>query len=138
VEEIAVTITPAQGVLIMMNNYLHDVATALLVASAFTLWILLKLTHGHEDAGAISFFLAAQRKLVFLARLSLVWIIVGGIPRTIFYRDFEWADAAGKGQVPALVVKHILMFALVLLGAFGWIRMKRRVRELEARQSGTM
>ena len=132
------SISPAQGVLIMMNNYLHDVATALLAASAFTLWVLLKLTYRHEDGGAISFFLAAHRKLVILARVALVWIVLGGIPRTIFYNDFEWANAAGKGQVPALVVKHILMAGLVLLGGFGWVRMRRRVRELEARQSGMM
>ena len=132
------TISPAQGVLIMMNNYLHDVATALLAASAFTLWVLLKLTYTYEDRGAISFFLAAHRKLVILARVALVWIVLGGIPRTIFYNDFEWANAAGKGQVPALVVKHILMAGLVLLGGFGWVRMRRRVRELEARQSGMM
>jgi hypothetical protein len=34
--------SPLAGVAIMMNNYLHDVATALLAASAVALWVMLR------------------------------------------------------------------------------------------------
>ena len=48
-------------------------------------------------------------------------------------RSFEWANAVGKMQVPALVAKHVLIFALVAVGAWGWLKLRRRAREMEAR-----
>lgn len=128
-------LSPGAGVALMMNNYFHDVATALLAASAFTLWALAKLQDERPGEAHPQFFLAAYRRMAALAKFSLVWIVLGGIPRTIFYMDFEWANAAGKGQVPALIVKHILMFILVGLGVWGWHGLRRRKRILET-QSG--
>ncbi|HSN91977.1 MAG TPA: hypothetical protein VLS93_12175 [Anaeromyxobacteraceae bacterium] len=125
--------SPAGGVALMMNNYLHDVATALLASSAFALWTMLRR---HEAGGggpdAARLFLALHRSMASLARLSLAWIVLGGIPRTIWYADFEWANAAGRGQVTALVVKHVVAFALVGLGIGFWMRLRRRVRDVEA------
>jgi len=34
--------SPELGVLIMMNNYFHDVATALLMASGYVIWVIVK------------------------------------------------------------------------------------------------
>ena len=125
-------ISPTVGVLIMMNNYFHDVATALLIVSAFALWVLMQVQKVFQDHGAVAFFLEAQRRFTFLVKAALVWIVLGGIPRTIFFRDFEWANAAGKGQVAAIIVKHVLVVVLLTLGTWGWLRLKKRVRELEA------
>jgi hypothetical protein len=52
----------------------------------------------------------------------------------IYYKEFEWSNMAGRGQVPALIVKHILAFALVAFGAVLWVKVRRRVRELEQQQ----
>ena len=125
-------LSPGAGVALMMNNYFHDVATALLAASAFSLWALAGLQDRMAGEASPRFFLAAYERMILFARISLVWIVLGGIPRTIFYRDFEWANAAGRGQIPALVVKHILMFILVGLGAWGWVGLRRRRRALAA------
>ena len=62
-----------------------------------------------------------------LARFSLAWIVLGGIPRTIWYGDFEWANAAGRGQVAALIVKHVVALAFVIAGIVFWRRLKRQV-----------
>lgn len=123
-------LSPAAGVALMMNNYFHDVATALLAASAFALWALAKLQDRMPGEASPEFFLSAYARMALFARVSIVWIVLGGIPRTIFYRDFEWANAAGRGQVPALVVKHVLMFILVGLGAWGWAGLRKRRRAL--------
>jgi hypothetical protein len=125
--------SPAAGIALMMNNYLHDVATALLASSAFALWVMLRrweASGGGDEAAR--YFLSIQRSMARLARVSLAWIVLGGIPRTIWYGDFEWANAAGRGQVAALVAKHVVAFALVGLGVSGWLRLRRRVREVEA------
>jgi hypothetical protein len=117
----------------MMNNYFHDVATALLAASAFALWVLLRrFDAGPRGAEAARYFLEVQRAMAKLARFSLAWIVLGGIPRTIWYADFEWANAAGRGQVAALVVKHVVALVLVVLGALFWRRLRARTQEIEA------
>lgn len=120
--------SPTAGVALMMNNYLHDVATALLAASAFALWIMLRRYEaGPRGPDAARYFLEIHRAMARLARFSLAWIVLGGIPRTVYYTRFEWANAAGRGQVAALVVKHIIAFALVVAGARLWVRLRRRV-----------
>jgi hypothetical protein len=125
--------SPTAGIALMMNNYFHDVATALLAASAFASWVLLRRYEaGARGEDAARYFLEIQRAMVKLARFSLAWIILGGIPRTIWYADFEWANAAGRGQVNALVVKHVVAFLLVAFGVAFWRRLRARVRAVEA------
>ncbi len=125
--------SPAAGVALMMNNYFHDVATALLASSAFALWVMLRRYEaGVRGPDAARLFLDVHSSLARLARFSLAWIVVGGIPRTIWYTRFEWANAAGRGQVVALAVKHVAAFALVVYGAAFWLRLRRRVAEVRA------
>lgn len=129
--------SPAAGIALMMNNYFHDVATALLAASAFALWVLLRrYESGERGVEAARYFLEIQRSMAKLARFSLAWIVLGGIPRTIWYADFEWANAAGRGQVPALMVKHVVAFVLVGFGIAFWRRLRARVRAVEAALAG--
>ena len=123
--------SPAAGVALMMNNYLHDVATALLLASAVALWVMLRRYRREGGPAAARYFLAIHRSMTRLAAFSLAWIVLGGIPRAIFYSEFEWANAAGRAQVPALVAKHVLAFAFVGAGAWFWVILRRRVREVE-------
>jgi len=126
-------LSPAAGIALMMNNYFHDVATALLASSAFALWILLRRYEaGGRGPDAARYFLEIQRSMAKLARFSLAWIVLGGVPRTIWYADFEWANAAGRGQVAALIVKHVVAAGLVVLGVAFWKRLRSRVRAVEA------
>lgn len=125
--------SPIFGVLIMMNNYFHDVATALLMASGVSLWLIVKRLNNTNDASVINYFLNIYSGMTRLAKFSLIWILVGGVPRTIFYVDFEWANAVGKSQVPALIVKHILAFTFVGIGVHIWIRLNKSVKEIRSR-----
>ncbi len=124
-------ISPELGVVIMLNNYFHDVATAVLASAAVVLWALFRVQEKFPNPEATGFFFAACKKLTLMVRISLAWIVLGGVPRTIFYRDFEWANAAGKGQVPALVVKHVLILVFVIVGGWAWLQLKRRIAELK-------
>lgn len=123
--------SPTMGVLVMINNYFHDVATALLLASGVAMWVIFKRFDHNTDKAVTEYFLSLYKSITGLAKFSLVWIIIGGIPRTIFYKEFEWANAAGKGQVPALIVKHILAIAFVGVGACIWIRIAKRIKKLK-------
>jgi hypothetical protein len=133
--------SPAFAIALMMNNYLHDVATALLAASAFALVVLLRRYEaGPRGPDAGRYFLEIAERMAKLARFSVAWIVLGGIPRTIWYGEFEWANAAGRGQVPALVVKHVIAAFFVVAGIAFWRRLGRRMaavrEELSAPRPG--
>ncbi len=122
----------------MMNNYFHDVATALLMASGFGVWVVMKrFDERPRSKDATEYFVRVFDGMTKLAKISLWWILIGGIPRTIFYRDFEWANAVANAQIPALIVKHIMAFSFVGTGVVMWHKYGRRVRKIrEALASG--
>jgi fatty-acid desaturase len=121
----SIRVREADGVALfmMLNNLFHDFAVALLLAALFAVWLA-----GRSDSGIPK---AALRKLYArMARITYVcWavILVGGVVRTIGYRQYEWAEAAGRGQVAALAVKHVLLIALVALGVWGQLRLRKRL-----------
>jgi hypothetical protein len=125
-------ISPGLGVAIMFNNYAHDVATALLIAGAFTMHSIARVQRVLNNPVATLFFVKTYDMMTGLFRFALWWIILGGIPRTIFYTSFEWANAADKLQVPALAVKHVLLVTAVVWGIIAWRRLKRKVERLRA------
>lgn len=120
------------GILIMLNNYLHDVATALLLASAFLLWVAARVFRHHPGGVEDPRFLEIYRRMTLLALGALAWIILGGFVRAWTYREFEWANAAGANQVSVLLAKHVLLGGVVAMGAWGWIRLGRRMRGASA------
>ena len=124
--------SPTVGVVIMMNNYFHDVATALLLASGIVMWIIVKRLGSENNEAVIGYFLKVYQGVTRLAKFALLWILIGGVPRTLAYKEFEWANAVGKNQVPALIVKHILAFIFVGCGAYLWIKLSRKIKQLKA------
>jgi hypothetical protein len=124
-------ISPGLGVAIMMNNYFHDMATGLLVGSGFALHAIIRIQRAMNTPEATLFFLKTNRQMVKLFKFALWWVVLGGVPRTIFYTSFEWANAADKLQIPALAVKHVMMFAAVVWGVVAWRRMQQRVATLK-------
>jgi hypothetical protein len=122
--------SPWLGVAVMMNNYFHDVATAMLAASAFCLYAVHRVEASLGTPDAALFFLKTHRLMVKFFRFAFWWIILGGVPRTIFYVSFEWNHFADKQQVPALMVKHVLMVVLVVWGVAAWKKLKAKVARL--------
>jgi hypothetical protein len=123
--------SPGLGVAVMMNNYFHDVATALMAACAFALHAIVRVQANMNTPEATVFFLKTHKIMVKFFRFSLWWIIIGGVPRTIFYVSFEWNHFADKQQVPALMVKHVLMAAAVVYGIRAWRRLNVKVAFLQ-------
>ena len=123
------------GVILMMNNYFHDVATALLLASGIAIWVIYKKLGNNDNPDVRAYFLKLYDSMTYLAKFALAWIILGGIPRTYFYTEFEWSHYAGQSQIPALIIKHVLAFVFVSAGAHLWIRIRSKVREIRASQT---
>jgi len=113
--------------LIILNNYLHDVATATLLSSAVILYVLGRQARrgGADERRALA---RAYGTLTRFAWGALAWIIIGGIPRTIFFNQFEFIPADTKGIVADLIVKHVLLVSAVIAGGIMWIRMGKIAR----------
>lgn len=129
------TLSPFAKVLIIMNNYFHDVATAMLLSSAVILWLLGREVVSSGDDGVAAWFPSAYRTLTRVAVASIAWIVIGGIPRTIFFQAVEWnmADPSNKYLFTALMVKHGFMWLAVAVGLLLWARMRKVAREISGR-----
>jgi hypothetical protein len=121
-------------ILIIMNNYFHDVATATLISAAVIMWALEKraIIGGGDDLG---FLARAYPTLTKFANIALVWVIVGGIPRVITFNTHDlgasWADLG-----PAIAVKHIVEVAAVVAGVLLWRRVRARIADGAAARTG--
>lgn len=116
--------------LIMFNNFLHDFAAGLLLASAFIMYILVRHLGDHPPPELWWYFSKLYRVMNKLLIVSLVWIVLGGAVRTWAYQEFEWAPAVGRHQVTLLIFKHILFFTAVFGGAYWWYKLNQKVKRL--------
>jgi len=110
-----------EALLVMMNNYFHDLAVAFLFASC----LLSHVVVGHWP-GKIP-----DRVATILLRTawgSLAWVMLGGAVRVWFYKEYEWLPRAGTAQIPALGVKHMVLFALTIWGMYGLVKLRRMTK----------
>jgi hypothetical protein len=119
------------GILIVLNNYLHDVATAILLSSAVILFVLDRQARGGSD-GERRALARAYGTLTKFAWGALAWIIIGGIPRTIFFPTYEFIPAGLKGIELDLIIKHVLLVSGVLAGGVMWLRIGKRAKAYTA------
>lgn len=104
------------NIFLTINNYSHDIATAFLVASGFMLWSLSRHCPSPNNKEITSYFISIYNGIKAIAKYSLIWILIAGVPRVVFYKEFEWADTAGNMQIIVIGIKHIVMFLLVGIG----------------------
>lgn len=110
-----------EAILIMLNNYFHDLAVAFMWASSLMAHLVLSYWPGKPS----------QELATILSRVawgSLIWVLIGGAIRAYFYMDYEWLPKAGTAQIPALAVKHVLLFALTLWGLVGVVKLRRKLQ----------
>lgn len=118
------------GVFVMMNNYFHDVATAMLLMASLLMMFLIREVERHGNIETKKLFVDLYPKISHIIGGAIVFIVMAGIVRTFTYKDFEWANAVGNEQVPAIIVKHILVVLFLFFGFRGWFRVHKRVKEM--------
>jgi len=118
------------AILVMLNNYVHDVATGLLIISALWLGWSARELGPSPSRELVDYFMRTYRRCTRFVVGSILFIIATGIIRTLFFMRFEWTPAMGRGLVPVLVVKHVLIFTLLGVGIYAWIGLRRKLREL--------
>lgn len=118
------------AVLVMLNNLFHDFSVALLFSCLIVLSVIGRRIRqgGGTDPIPLARSIVGVLNKVILG--CWVVIILGGIVRTLAYEDFEWSEAAGRGQVTALVIKHVVLVSLVVLGTHIHLGLRRFLKEL--------
>jgi len=124
--------SPAFAVFILMNNYFHDVATAMLLACGIALWVIIKQREGIKDPVAADYFLKLARGINGVAKFSLAWIILAGIPRVLTFKSFEWPNAVEKHHEAGLIAKYAIAVAMMIVGAWLWAKLSKRIREIKS------
>ena len=116
------------AILVMFSNYFHDLATAIFAVSAVTAYLLQRSLAMQTAPAAQSVDRSLRPVVRGVQRMgyySLAWTLLFGSIRGITYREYEWVEAAGRNQVPALVVKHVFLVALVITGVVFLYRLRR-------------
>jgi putative copper export protein len=122
---------PALGIALLLNNYVHDVATGLLLISALWIGWSAAALPAQPSPETVAYFRVLYRRGVRFAVGSIAVIVVTGIVRTVTFMDFEWQAALGKGLIPILILKHVLIFTMLGAGIYAWVRLRARMRELK-------
>lgn len=115
---------------IMLNNYFHDIATALLLASGAAVWLISRQTASTENFAIRAFVSDMYKSMSKIIFFSLVWISLSAIPRILAFTRLEWASADAKNQVIGLAAKHILTFIIIVSGCSLWISISRGMKGL--------
>jgi len=121
---------PVLAALLMLNNYCHDIATAMLMASGTVMWVILRKIGNNASPGVRSFMFSLYAGISKIVTFSLIWLAAGAVPRILTFSTFEFADALAKGHLNGLMAKHISSFAMVLGGAYLWISLIGRIKQI--------
>jgi len=129
--------TPGFAVFIMMNNYFHDVATAMLVACSLTLWLLTRRFEANRDPDSLRLLLRLHKGLSEIAAASVVWIVTGGMVRFLTFSSFEWPNAVARHHTHGLMIKYSIASCMIAGGAYLWVMVNRKIKRLPGeRDSG--
>lgn len=115
------------AILILLNNYVHDVATGLLLISALWIGWSASALGPSPSPELVTYFRLLYRRGIRFAIGSVLVIVATGVVRTVTFMEFEWRPALGKGLIPILVMKHVLIFAMLAAGIYAWMNLRKRV-----------
>lgn len=120
--------SPSFATFLLMNNYFHDVATAMLLACCVVLWVLLKHLGDERDAALTTYARSLYRGVSGMFWFSVAWIIISGAIRIATFHAFEWHNTTQKHFEAGLLVKYAVAAVMMIIGSVLWTRLSRRMR----------
>ena len=120
--------SPGFATFLLMNNYFHDVATAMLLACCIVLWVLLKHLDQGQDDVLKRYVAALFRGVTAVFWFSVAWIVASGIVRIATFREFEWFNTTQKNFEAGLLVKYGIAAVMMIVGSILWIRLSQAMR----------
>jgi len=124
---------PLPSMLLTINNYLHDIATAMLMASGVIMWVVIRRLENTGRPEVRSLMFSLYGSMSKFVTISLIWIAAGAVPRILTFSTFESSGAIAADRLPGLIARHVVAFAVLLGGAYLWISLIRRVKEIKGR-----
>lgn len=115
---------------LMISNYFHDLSVALLASNVLAVYYVGRYLDEHPNGQAMT--AALFRKLSRVTYGAFAYVILAGAVRAYYFEEFEWNPAVGRGQTAALVVKHIILFAVTWFGIVVHRRYQRRYGRIES------
>lgn len=118
------------GILVMMNNYFHDLAAGIVFVCGVTMFVMSRKVEELGSRDAKEIFCGVYPTLVHIEGGSVIFMLFAGVIRTFTYADFEWANAVGIGQVYAIMVKHVILGGIFFYGVALWIKSHKMVKRM--------
>ncbi|NOX20502.1 MAG: hypothetical protein GXO99_04480 [Nitrospirae bacterium] len=125
--------TKAVATVLMVNNYFHDLATAMIMATATVTWFIVDKVERAREAKNRLFYIRVYNLMAKIFFYTLIGLMLGSIPRILTFRIFELKEAQIKGQLLPLTAKLGIAFILVMAGSAIWIKITRRVKFFQKR-----
>ena len=116
------------GILVMMNNYFHDLAAGIVFVCGVTMFVMINKAEEVGGEAAKQIVLGVYPRLVHILGGSIIFMLFAGTIRTFTYAEFEWANAVGVGQVYAIVVKHVVLGGIFFYGVALWIKSHKKIK----------
>jgi len=125
------------GILVMMNNYFHDLAAGIVFVCGIMMFTMVKVSNNIGSKTAKEIVLGVYPTLVHIIGGSIIFMLFAGVIRTFTYKEFEWANAVGVGQVYAIIVKHVVLGAIFFYGIALWVKAHKKIKDIRRELSIT-
>jgi len=113
------------GIMIMINDYFHDLSVAVFLCAILILLYFAKRAKEVNSEEAKDVLNGAVKLMERTAWISFVFIILLGIVRAVTYKQYEWNTAVAHGQVAALIIKHVILVSIIVYGLYALVRYRR-------------
>jgi hypothetical protein len=113
------------AILVLLNNFLHDLGAAGWLFGAVLLWCILR-----KGSPAGPALIDILKTVLLLMRLSVGAIVIFGIIRAVAYKSYEWNATAGQSQVTLIIVKHVVFTGLFVLGLVYYIKANTFIKSI--------
>jgi hypothetical protein len=120
-------------VLVVLNNYLHDFAIALVALASLASLYLANHARRSDSGEFKDLFLFIYPRLSRLITGAMLFVIAAAVVRVLSLSEFEWADATRNYQLRALKVKYVMLLSIFLSGIYFWVAAHKKVREIKNR-----
>ncbi len=124
------------ALLVMFNNFFHDLATGLWFSSMLITLLFKRWADGEKSDVVTTFFYRRLPEVLRINMISLFFVFGFGVIRALAYYDYEYVSAAGRGQITALVVKHGFLIIAAGLGVYWQREMRVALRIWQTCQAG--
>ncbi|MDH3360323.1 MAG: hypothetical protein OEL55_05570, partial [Desulfobulbaceae bacterium] len=103
----------------LINNFAHDLFTGIWFGSFIGLYVChAQINELAQPSAAITSFTAKlQGHFFFLGALSLVLVMLTGLVRFLYRRDWDKMENPGKLKKPILIVKHAFLGTAFIIGS---------------------